>query len=107
MNDPLTTIGNMSSWSIKIDRTGLCTIVGTTLSCPFGDMANGQTRTVTVATTATGGANAAACPDNKKLHNTGKGDSTWLLRKSDTGDYLCTPGSFTVTKSPKNATYDL
>src|SRR5439155_1177021 len=78
-----------------------------TLNCPFGDLANGQTRTVTVATTATGGANTAACPGGVKLNNTATVTPAGLQPKSDTGDYLCTPGSFTVTKTPKNATYDI
>src|SRR5437870_2748386 len=107
LNDPLPTLGNLNSWSITSDPTGLCTLVANTLNCPFGDLANGQTRTVTVATTATGGADATACPGNQKLNNTATVTSTGLPPKSDTGDYLCTPGSFTVTKSPKNATYNI
>src|SRR5438876_6103230 len=107
LNDPLPTLGNLNSWSITGDPSGRCTLVATTLNCPFGDLANGQSRTVTVATTATGGADLTACPGNQKLNNTATATSTGLPPKSDTGDYLCTPGSFTVTKTPKNATYDI
>src|SRR3989442_722127 len=67
---------------------------------------NGKKRTGTVATTATGGADGAACQGNQELKNTATVTSRGLPPKSDTGDYLCTPGSFTVTKSPKNATYN-
>ena len=86
----------------------MCTIVSNTLNCPFGDLANGQTRTVVVATNAAGGANAAACPGGQKLNNTALLTSTGLLPKTDTGDYICTPpGSYTLTKNPKNATYNI
>src|SRR5437870_1644124 len=91
LNDPLPTLGNLNSWSITSDPTGLCTLVANTLNCPFGDLANGQTRTVTVATTAQGGADATACPGNQKLNNTATVTATGLPPKSDTGDYLCTP----------------
>jgi len=65
--------------------------VANTLNCLFGDLANGQTRTVTVATTAAGGADPTACPGNQKLNNTATVTATGLPPKSDTGDYLCTP----------------
>ncbi|TMB04568.1 MAG: DUF11 domain-containing protein [Deltaproteobacteria bacterium] len=107
LNDPLPTLGNLSSWSITSDPSGRCTLVANTLNCLFGDLANGQTRTVTVATTAAGGADPTACPGNQKLNNTATVTSTGLQPKSDTGDYLCTPGSFTVTKTPKNEIYKI
>jgi hypothetical protein len=108
LNDPLPTLGNLNTWVITSDPTGLCTIVGNTLNCPYGDLANGQTRTVMVATNAVGGANAAACPGGVTLNNTATVTSTGLQPKTDTGDYTCTPpGSFTLVKSPKGATYNI
>ena len=108
LNDPLPTLGNLSTWIISSDPSGLCTIVSNTLNCPFGNLANGQSRTVTVATNAAGGANVAACPGGQKLNNTATLTGTGLPTKTDTGDYICTPpGSYTLTKNPKNATYNI
>src|SRR5439155_495034 len=107
LNDPLPTLGNLNSWSITSDPSGRWSTVANTLNCPFGDLANGQTRTVTVATTATGGADVTACPGNQKLKNTATVTSSSLPPKNDPDDYLCTPGSFTLTNSPKNAIYNV
>jgi uncharacterized repeat protein (TIGR01451 family) len=111
LNDPLPTLGSLSTWIISSDPSGLCTIASNTLNCPFGNLANGQSRTVTVATNAAGGANAAACPGGVKLNNTATLTGTRLPTKTDTGDYLCTPvrevGSYTLVKTPKNATYNI
>ena len=111
LNDPLPTLGNLNTWTITTNPGGVCTIAANTLNCPFGNLANGQTRTVVVATNAAGGANAAACPGGVKLNNTATMTGTGLPTKTDTGDYTCTPppppGSYTLTKSPKNATYNI
>ena len=108
LNDPLPTLGNLSTWTISSDPSGVCTIVSNTLNCAFGNLANGASRTVTVATNAAGGANVAACPGGVKLNNTATLTGTGLPTKTDTGDYICTPpGSYTLTKNPKNATYNI
>jgi len=90
LNDPLPTLGNLNTWTISADASGLCTIVANTLNCPFGNLANGQVRSVTVATNAAGGANATACT-GVKLNNTVTVTATGLPTKTDTGDYTCTP----------------
>src|SRR4029077_5197475 len=108
LNDPLPTLGNLNNWIITTNPGNACTIVTNTLNCPFGNLANGQTRTVVVATNASGGADITACPGGQKLNNTATATATGLPTKTDTGDWLCTlPGSFTLTKSPKNATYNI
>ena len=107
LNDPLPTLGNLNSWIITSNPGNGCTIAANTLNCQFGDLANGQTRSVTVATNAAGGANATACPGGVKLNNTATMTSTGLPTKTDTGDYTCTPPGITLTKTPKNATYNI
>src|SRR5207249_7593703 len=72
-----------------------------------GELANGQTRRVTVATTAVGGADPSTRPPTYKLDTSLAVTRVGLRPKSDTGDYLCTPGSFTVTKTPKNEIYKI
>jgi uncharacterized repeat protein (TIGR01451 family) len=108
LNDPLPTLGNLNHWTLTTNPGGACTInAANVLNCPFGNLASGQTRTVVVATDAVGGANATACPGNQKLNNTATLTGTGLPTLTDTGDYLCTPGSYTLVKSPKNATYTI
>jgi uncharacterized repeat protein (TIGR01451 family) len=110
LTDPLPTLGNLTSWIITSDPTGLCSISGNTLTCPFGNLANGQTRTVVVATNASGGANAAACPGGVPLNNTATVTGTGLAPMSANGSETCTPpppGGFTLTKSPKGGTYSI
>jgi uncharacterized repeat protein (TIGR01451 family) len=109
LNDPLPTLGNLSTWIITTNPGNVCAIASNTLNCPFGNLANGQTRTVVVATNATGGANAAACPGGVKLNNVATLTGTGLPTLTDTGDYTCPPpaSSFTLTKSPKGATYNI
>jgi uncharacterized repeat protein (TIGR01451 family) len=106
LNDPLPTLGNLNHWTISINPGGVCTIVANTLNCPFGNLANGEMRSVTVATDAVGGADATACT-GAKLNNTATATATGLPTKTDTGDYTCTPGNYTLTKNPKNATYNI
>jgi uncharacterized repeat protein (TIGR01451 family) len=107
LNDPLPTLGNLNSWTITANPGNACSIgAGNTLSCSFGNLANGQTRTVTVATNAAGGANATACT-GAKLNNTATLTGTGLPTKTDTGDYTCQPGSYTLTKNPKGASYNI
>lgn len=91
LNDPLPTLGNLSTWIIGTNPGNVCTIVANTLNCPFGDLANGQSRSVTVMTNVAGGANASACPGGVKLNNTATVTATGLPTKTDTGDYTCTP----------------
>src|SRR5437773_2426213 len=107
LNDPLPTLGNLNHWTLTTNPGGVCTInAANVLNCPFGNLANGQTRTVVVATDAVGGASIAACPGGVKLNNTATLTGTGLPTLTDTGDYICTPpGSYTLAKSPKNATY--
>jgi uncharacterized repeat protein (TIGR01451 family) len=107
LNDPLPTLGNLNTWTITANPGG-CSIVSNTLNCQFGNLANGATRTVTVATTAVGGANATACTNPpQKLNNTATLTGSGLPTLTDTGDYTCTPGGYTLTKNPKNATYNI
>src|SRR5438552_3551925 len=91
LNDPMPALGNVSSWSITGDPSGRCTVIANALNCPFGDLANGQTLSVIVATTASGGTCSAACPGVLIRYNTATVTATGLQPKSDTGDYLCTP----------------
>jgi uncharacterized repeat protein (TIGR01451 family) len=91
LNDPLPTLGNLNNWIITTNPGGVCTIVSNRLNCPFGNLANGQTRTVVVATNASGGAGADACPGGTKLNNTATLTGTGLPTLTDSGDYLCTP----------------
>jgi len=107
LNDPLPTLGNLNTWIISTNPGNVCTITSNTLNCPFGNLANGQTRTVVIATNTAGGANAAACPGGVKLNNTATLTGTGLPTKTDTGDWLCQPPSITLTKSPKNATFNV
>ncbi len=108
LSDPLPTLGNLNSWTIASGgNPGGCSIAANTLNCSFGDLASGQTRTVTVTTNVAGGANATACPGGVKLNNTATVTSTGLPTKTDTGDYTCTPPGITLTKTPKNASYNL
>src|SRR4029077_8461112 len=90
-NDPLPTLGNLNHWTLTTNPGGACTIVSNTLNCPFGNLANGQTRTMVVATDALGGADITACPGGQKLNNTATLTGTGLPTKTDTGDYTCTP----------------
>jgi uncharacterized repeat protein (TIGR01451 family) len=107
LNDPLPTLGNLNSWTITANPGNACSIgAGNTLNCPFGNLANGQTRAVTVATNVAGGADATACT-GAKLNNTATLTGTGLPTKTDTGDYTCKPGNYTLTKNPKGATYHI
>jgi uncharacterized repeat protein (TIGR01451 family) len=92
LNDPLPTQGNLTTWIISSDASGACTIVSNTLNCPFGNLANGAVRTVTVATNAAGGADATACT-GVKLNNTATLTGSDLATLTDTGDYICNPPS--------------
>ena len=108
LNDPLPTLGNLNHWTLTTNPGGVCTIVSNTLNCPFGNLANGQTRTVVVSTDASGGADITACPGGQKLNNTATLTGTGLPTLTDTGDYTCTPpGAYTLVKSPKNAVYNI
>ena len=89
LNDPLPTLGNLNTWTITTNPGG-CTISSNTLNCSFGNLANGQTRTVVVATNAAGGADATACT-GATLNNTATLTGDGLPTKTDTGDYTCTP----------------
>ena len=107
LNDSLPTLGNLNSWTIT-NNPGGCTIIANTLNCQFGNLANGQTRTIAVATNAPGGADISACPGGQKLNNTATLTGTGLPTLTDTGDYICTPpGGYTLVKTPKNATYNI
>jgi uncharacterized repeat protein (TIGR01451 family) len=90
MNDTLPTLGNLNKWIIT-GNPGGCSITSNKLSCSFGDLANGQSRTVVVTTNVPGGADASACPGGVKLNNTVFVTGTGLPTLNDTGDYLCTP----------------
>ena len=90
LTDQLPTLGNLNDWTITSDPTGLCTInVNNVLSCSFGNLANGATRTVTVSTIGLG-ADASACPGGRPLLNTAIVTSGGVT-KTDSGNYLCTP----------------
>ncbi len=102
LNDPLPTLGNLNTWTISTNPGAVCTIVSNVLNCPFGNLANGQTRTVVVATNAAAGANATACT-GAKLNNTATLTGTGLSNRIDTGDYTCQPPSITIVKTPDNA----
>jgi uncharacterized repeat protein (TIGR01451 family) len=109
LNDPLPTLGNLNSWTFApLGNPGnVCNInAGNTLNCPFGNLANGQTRTVTVTTNVTGGANATACT-GAKLNNIATLTGTGQPTLTDTGDWTCQPGSYTLTKNPKGASYNI
>jgi uncharacterized repeat protein (TIGR01451 family) len=90
LSDPLPTLGSLNSWIITSNPGG-CSISSNTLTCSFGNMANGTSKSVTVATNASGGADASACPGGVKLNNVATVTSTGLPNKTDTGDYTCTP----------------
>src|SRR5206468_11514596 len=106
LNDPLPTLGNLNSWIITSNPGGCSINAANVLNCPFGNLPSGATRTVVVSTNAPNGADISACPGNQKLNNTATLTGTGLPTLTDTGDYICTPpGSYTLTKSPKNATY--
>jgi uncharacterized repeat protein (TIGR01451 family) len=106
LNDPLPTLGNLNHWTITTNPGG-CTIVSNTLNCSFGNLANGQTTTVVVATDASGGADITACPGGQKLNNTATLTGAGLPTLTDTGDYTCTPPSITIVKTPDNATFNI
>lgn len=95
LNDPLPTLGNLNNWIITTNPGNACTIVANVLNCQFGNLANGQSRTVIVSTNAAGGANASACPGGQKLNNTATLTGNGLPTKTDTGDYNCTPPAIT------------
>src|SRR5439155_31231 len=107
LNDPLPTLGNLNHWTLTTNPGGVCTIsAANVLNCPFGNLANGQSRTVVVATDAAGGANISACPGNQKLNNTATLTGTGLPTLTDTGDWICTPPQLQVVKAPDNGTFD-
>jgi uncharacterized repeat protein (TIGR01451 family) len=89
LNDPLPTLGNLNSWTITSNPGG-CTINSNTLNCQFGTLANGQSRTVTVATNAPSGADLSGCPGGQKLNNIATLTGAGLPTLTDTGDYTCT-----------------
>jgi uncharacterized repeat protein (TIGR01451 family) len=92
LQDPLPTSGNLDDWTI-IQNPGGCSIdsAADKLTCNFGDLAVGQTRTVKVQTTKAGGADASACPGGYTLYNTATVYATGLQPKSATGSFSCTP----------------
>jgi uncharacterized repeat protein (TIGR01451 family) len=100
LNNPLPTLGNLNSWTITANPGNVCRINYNTLTCPFGNLANGEVRTVVVATDAAGGADASACPGDRKLLSTatltGAGSP-----KIDTGDFSCTPPSLEKKTRPQ------
>src|SRR5262249_26102249 len=102
LNDPLPTLGNLNHWTLTTNPGGVCTIVSNTLNCPFGNLANGQVRTVVVATDAMGGADTSACPGGQKLNNTATATATGLPTKTDTGDYICTPAGKSISIGPSS-----
>jgi uncharacterized repeat protein (TIGR01451 family) len=106
LNDPLPTLGNLNHWTITTNPGG-CTIVSNTLNCSFGNLGNGQTTTVVVATDASSGADITACPGGQKLNNTATLTGAGLPTLTDTGDYTCTPPSITIVKTPDNATFNI
>src|SRR5207249_2685651 len=61
LTDTLPTLGNLTSWAITTPPAlGTCTLTApVSLSCTFGDLAPGQTRTVVVSTTVV--ADTTAC----------------------------------------------
>ena len=90
LTDQLPTLGNLNDWVITSDATGLCGInVNDVLTCNYGSLANGATRTVTVSTVGPG-ADASACPVGVQLVNTAVVTSGGVS-KTDTGNYSCTP----------------
>src|SRR5262249_6673406 len=65
LNDPLPTTGGLT-WAVTSVSAGSCSInAGQVLSCTFGDLPAGQTRTVVVTTNNAGGAPAASCTGSK------------------------------------------
>ena len=90
LNNPLPTLGNLNNWTITANPGNVCRINYNTLTCPFGNLGSGEVRIVTVATDAAGGADASACPGDRKLNSTATLTGTGSP-KIDTGDFNCTP----------------
>jgi hypothetical protein len=79
------------TWAVTSVSAGTCSIsAAQVLSCTFGDLANGQTRTVVVTTNNAGGAPPASCTGTK-LNNIATAHDAEGQNPSDTGDYTCTP----------------
>jgi uncharacterized repeat protein (TIGR01451 family) len=92
LNDPLPTPGNLNTWFVQSDPSGTCAVSSNVLTCNFGTLVAGQTRTVTVATNTTGGANSAACTTNNgRVNNTATVTADGPLSAQDTGFWICTP----------------
>src|SRR5207249_3371437 len=100
LNDPLPTLGGALTWTIPAggDPSGKCTVVANTLNCPFGDLANGDTRTVMIETTVP--ATAAGCGT---LNNLATVTTDNAGTRSDPGSQSC--ADFTVVKTPDAGTY--
>jgi uncharacterized repeat protein (TIGR01451 family) len=93
LNDPLPTTGGLV-WQVSSDTSGTCSIVSQTLNCPFGNLANGQTRTVVVVSQSpTPNAVCAA----GTINNTATVTATGLPPVSDTGSYTCNACQVTAT----------
>jgi uncharacterized repeat protein (TIGR01451 family) len=98
--------GTALDWSIDTDATGLCTITGSLgseiLSCPYGDLASGVSRTVIVKA-ATSGADCFLNGDTGDIENTASTSatneaSTTLTNNSDHGDVNVTCSAIQILK---------
>ncbi|PWU23543.1 MAG: hypothetical protein C5B48_08445 [Candidatus Rokuibacteriota bacterium] len=87
LSDPLPTTGGLT-WGVISTSVGTCSVnAGQTLSCSFGDLAQGASATVVVGTTNAGGVPAASCT-TQKIINTATATSGGI-QVQDSGDYTC------------------
>src|SRR5262249_33713813 len=87
LNDPPPPTGGLP-WGVISTSVGTRSVnAGQTLSCSFGDLAQGASATVVVGTTNVGGVPAAACT-TQKIINTATATSGGV-QVQDSGDYTC------------------
>jgi uncharacterized repeat protein (TIGR01451 family) len=90
--------GTAGAWTIDSQPAGdPCSITGSTLTCLFGDMASGISKTVTV--------KAPTDYDNCAVYdNTAQADATNTPSTSDDGQVTCQTPDLTVEKTPDSQT---
>jgi uncharacterized repeat protein (TIGR01451 family) len=97
LSDPLPTTSGLT-WAVtSVTPAGTCNINGSQqLSCSFGNLAAGATRTVVVTTNNPGGTPAAACTGNK-INNVATVSATGLPDATDSGSYTCNVCNLTAS----------